>query len=62
MTRSQAGAQLLILMDDLRVLQQRLRERLSSPGEHERLNVQLKNRRAYLTHLEQIILEETSSS
>ncbi len=61
MTKSQAGAQLLILLDDVGVLQQRLRAPLSSPGEQERLNMQLENRRAYLTHLQQIILEETPS-
>ncbi len=61
MTRSQAGAQLLVLLDDVRVLQQRLRAPLSSPGEQERLNMQVKNRKAYLAHLEKTILEETSS-
>jgi hypothetical protein len=52
---------MLILLDDVRVLQQRLRTPLSSPGEQERLNMQLKNRKAYLAHLEKTILEETSS-
>ncbi len=56
MTKSQAGAQMLILLDDVRVLQRRVRASENSSEPSERLN-QLTNRKAFLEALQQTILD-----
>jgi hypothetical protein len=61
MTSLEAKSQVSVLLDDLRVLQQRLRAPQNSPEDAQRLNDVLTHRKAHLTRLQDIATEEIHS-